>query len=119
MIFGDRLEAADSSEPADWLAAALAAQRWAVGGLLPRHFESYVVVEAASPDIEDWWEAQREIVAALAGVLVDFTDTPTEARFAVWDGHGFDRSDTRVVWMGDADPTAAQVAASSTQVRAG
>ncbi|MEM7287626.1 MAG: hypothetical protein AAF480_14840, partial [Actinomycetota bacterium] len=91
MIFGDRFAPADSAEPAHWLGTALAAQGWTVGGLLPSHYESYVLIEAAPPDVEDWWEAQRAIIAALAGVLVGFTDTPAEACFAVWDGHGFDR----------------------------
>lgn len=104
MIFGDRLTAAGSAEPAAWLRGSTDLASWTVGGLLPEHYESYVLVEAAAAGVEDWWAAQRQIVVALAEVLADFTDTPDESWFAVWEGHGFDSRHTFVAWQGE--PTA-------------
>jgi hypothetical protein len=86
-VFGERLRAATSGEPAAWLSEAAIGSLGSVRGLLPAHYESYLLVESAPAGIEDWWEAQRHIVVALADVLSRFTDTSDEAWFAIWEGH--------------------------------
>lgn len=89
MGFGDRMRVPDSVEPAAWLTGTVTISPWTVGGLLPQHFESYLQVGGAPPEVEDWWGAQRDIVATVAEVLAQFTDTPDETWFAIWEGHGF------------------------------
>ena len=88
MIFGDHVRLAPDAEPAAWLTDTVSVERWRVGGLLPP-FERYLEVAAASADAEDWWGAQREIVATIAEVAARFTDTPDRTWFAIWEGHGF------------------------------
>jgi hypothetical protein len=92
-VFGDPLRAAADSEPAAWLAEAVVGPFGSVGGLVPGHYESYLVVDSAQDDEVDWWDAQRERVAALAEVLTAFTATPDAAWFALWEGHGWDSLD--------------------------
>ena len=89
MTFGTGLRPADGTDAATWLTGALDLRSWTVGGLVPDRFETYVLVEAAPPETEDWWAAQRRIVVALADVVTRFTATPDAAWFAVWEGHGF------------------------------
>jgi hypothetical protein len=86
-VFGERLTAATSGEPAAWLPEAVNGSFGSVGGLLPGHYESYLLVESAPERIEDWWAAQRQIIAALAEVLSAYTETADEAWFAIWEGH--------------------------------
>ena len=109
MIFGDRLSAADSTEPAAWLTEVVNIAPWTVGGLLPEHYESYLLIEPAPSELEGWWSAQRQIVTALAQVLAQFTQTPDESWFAVWEGHGFDsRYHISGAWAIGDEPTAEQ-----------
>jgi hypothetical protein len=86
-VFGERLTAARSGDLAGWLSEAVVGSFGSVGGLLPAHYESYLLVESAPESIEDWWRAQRQIITALAEVLSRFTDTPEESWFAIWEGH--------------------------------
>ena len=53
MIFGKGLRPADGTDPAAWLSGSLDLRSWTVGGLVPDRFESYVLVEAAPPSVED------------------------------------------------------------------
>jgi hypothetical protein len=108
VIFGDRLQAAPSAEPAAWLSDASSLSEGTVGGLLPRHYESYLLLESADSDVDDWWAAQSELVSTLAGVLTDFTTTPERSWFAIWEGHGYDGPEA-ITFYRDADP--ARVAA--------
>ena len=95
MVFGDRLTAATGVEAAAWLHDAVDIRSGTVGGLVPRHYESHVLVDAAPPQPGDWWDAQRQIVVAMAEVLTRFTDTPDRSWFAIWEGHGFDSPSNR------------------------
>jgi hypothetical protein len=85
-VFGECLNAAESVEAAGWLSGAVDISTWTVGGLLPSHYESYLLVESAPAEIEDWWAAQRQIVVAMAEVLSAYTETPNAAWFAIWEG---------------------------------
>lgn len=88
VVFGERLAAAASIEPARWLDGTVSLESWTVGGLLPEHYESYLLIEAVPPS-DAFWEEMRQIATSLADVLIDFTDTPAQSWFAIWEGHGF------------------------------
>jgi hypothetical protein len=86
------------------LPGALSTEEGTVGRLLPTGYESYVLLEAAPAEADDWWEAQRQIMSTAAEVLNEFTDTPSESWFAIWEGHGYDTRQSSLYWEGEPTP---------------
>jgi hypothetical protein len=60
-------------------------------------------IGAPDPELEDWWSAYRELYATIAAVGQRHTTRPDEAWFAVWEGHGFGHSITRLAWREPVD----------------
>lgn len=86
-VFGDPLQAAPSSAPAAWLRAQVDITRGTVGGLVPAHFERYLVLSPAPSGTGEWWAAQRERVVELGAILRKHTNTPDVAWYGIWEGH--------------------------------
>jgi hypothetical protein len=98
VIFGESLDPAESTEPAAWINGTLRGRPGTVGALVPDLFETVLRLSAPAPIPGDWWELYRELFDAVASVGVEHTSTPTEAWFAIWEGHGFVPSTTRLGW---------------------
>jgi hypothetical protein len=103
VIFGDSLRAAQSTAPADWIAASLHGQPGTIGALVPNLFESTVRLHAPDPTPDGWWERYRDLFDLVASVGARHTSTPALAWFAIWEGHGFGTSTTHLGWR---DPPA-------------
>jgi hypothetical protein len=93
MVFGDAVSAPSNADAADWLRPTRLGAWGTVGCLVPNQFESYLRVDGAPPNIVDWWERQRQLIAAVARVAAGHTTTPEQCWFGIWDGHGFDDDD--------------------------
>lgn len=100
MIFGDSLHAAESTDPAEWIAGSLSGQPWTVGALVPNLFESVLRLHSPDPACDDWWELYRDLFGCVASVGARHSSTPTTAWFGIWEGHGFDTSTTHLAWTG-------------------
>ncbi len=98
VIFGESLHAAGSTEPASWINGTLRGRPGTVGALVPDLFETILRLSAPAPIPGDWWELYRELFGVVESVGVEHTSTPTEAWFAIWEGHGFVPSTTRLGW---------------------
>lgn len=101
MIFGDRLEpaaSAVSTATAQWLDRSCRSPWGTVGSLVPNGYESFLRISAPDPSLDDWWSAYRLLFAAVGAVGRRHTTRPDRARFAIWDGHGFDRIQTSIAW---------------------
>ena len=103
VIFGDSLRAAESTDPAEWIAESLRGQPGTVGALVPNLFESTLRLHAPDPTPDGWWELYRDLFDLVASVGVRYTSTPTLAWFAIWEGHGFVPSISQMGWR---DPPA-------------
>ena len=102
VIFGDSLSAAATTEPAAWIGDSTGGEQWTVGALVPNRYESLLRLHAPDP-ARGWWEMYRDLFDLVASIGARHTTTPTVAWFAIWEGHGFDRSSTHVAWR---DPPA-------------
>jgi hypothetical protein len=89
MIFGEQVRAAEATDAGGWIDSARFGEWGTLGALVPNHYDTYLRVEAAPADIEDWWTAQRQVEASIASVAARHTSTPDRPWFAVWEGHGF------------------------------
>ncbi len=101
MMFGDTVRPADTIASTEWLDASCRGESWTVGALVPNHYESFLRLDAPAADDEDdadWWAAYRELFDVVASIGERHTASPDRAWFAIWDGHGFDASQTRLVW---------------------
>ncbi len=103
VIFGDSLRAAESADPAKWIAESLRGQPGTVGALVPNLFQSTLRLHAPDPTPDGWWELYRDLFDLVASVGARYTSTPTLAWFAIWEGHGFDTSTSHIAWR---DPPA-------------
>jgi hypothetical protein len=103
VIFGDSLSAAASTEPAEWIGESIRGEPWTVGALVPNRYESLLRLHAPDPTPDGWWELYRDLFDLVASLGARYTTTPTLAWFAIWEGHGFDKSTTHVAWR---DPPA-------------
>jgi hypothetical protein len=97
VIFGESLCAAMSTEPAGWISGSLRGRPGTVGSLVPDLFETTLRLRAPDPTPHGWWELYRNLFDVVASVGAD-TSTPTEAWFAIWEGHGFVPSTTQLGW---------------------
>ena len=102
VVFGESLSAAASSEPAEWIRESFGGEPWSFGALVPNRYESLLRLHAPDPTPDDWWELYRELFVLVASLGVSYTTTSTQAWFAIWDGHGFDKT-THLAWQ---DPPA-------------
>lgn len=93
-MFGAHVRPAETVESADWIASSRLGDWGTLGALVPNHYESYRLVEPAPAGIEDWWGAQREVIAAIASVGARHTTTPDCVWFGIWEGHGFENRGT-------------------------
>lgn len=102
MIFGEQVlaTAADDAVAAGaWLASTCTGAFGTVGGLVPVGFESYLRLLAPGSAIDDWWGEYRELFGTVAQVGERHTDTPDDVWLGVWDGYGFGRGTTKIVWQ--------------------
>ncbi len=67
-----------------------------VGGLVPNGFERYLRIQAppGGHEDDDFWTNYRDLYEGIAAVGRRHTTTPTQAWFAVWDGHGWTTTTT-------------------------
>ena len=103
VIFGDSFRAAESTDPAAWIAESLRGRPGTVGALEPNLYESTLRLHAPDPTPDGWWELYRDLFDLVASVGVRYTSTPALAWFAIWEGHGFDTSTSHQAWR---DPPA-------------
>lgn len=103
VIFGESLSAAASTEPAEWIGESIGGDPRTVGALVPNRYESLLRLDAPAPSPDDWWERYRDLFVLVASLGAHYTTTPTRAWFAIWEGHGFDKTTTHVAWQ---DPPA-------------
>ena len=103
VIFGDSLRAAESTGPAEWIAATLRGQPGTVAALVPNVYESALRLQAPAPTPDGWWQLYRDLFEFVGSVGARHTTTPIRAWFAIWEGHGFCPSITRLGWR---DPPA-------------
>lgn len=89
MSFGDHVTPAGSIASAGWIGTLCDGEPWTVGSIVPNLYESVVRVEAPAEQ-ENWWDAYRQLFDSIASVGARHTDTADRARFAIWEGHGFD-----------------------------
>lgn len=98
MIFGDHVQYAATVAPAEWIEGACRGALGTVGSLVPNHYPLVMRVGAPEPGIDDWWSAYRDLFAVIASIGQRHTSTPNRAWLAVWEGHGFANSGTRIAW---------------------
>jgi hypothetical protein len=98
VIFGGSLSAAESTDPAAWIAESLRGRPGTVGALVPNRFESTLRLHAPDPTPDDWWALYRDLFDLVAAVGARHTSTPASAWFAIWEGHGFVPSIGRIGW---------------------
>lgn len=81
-----------------WIEAASRGGPGTVGELVPGGYEALLRVLAPprGPGPGDWWSDYRDLHKTIAAVGERHTSTPSAASFAVWDGHGFDRTSRRL-----------------------
>lgn len=105
MIFGEHVQYAATVNPAEWIEGACRGAPGTVGALVPNQYPLVMRVSAPEPDIDDWWSAYRDLFAVIASVGERHTSTPERAWLAVWEGHGFANSSTRIAWKEPFDDT--------------
>lgn len=98
MIFGDRIRAALTAEPAAWIAGRCGGAWGTVGSLVPNDYATVLRVYPPDDDPDDWWEAYRRLFGTIATIGARHTSTPGAAWFAVWEGHGFASATRMYVW---------------------
>ena len=103
MIFGDSLRAAESTDPAEWIAESLRGQPGTVGALVPNRHQSVLRLHAPDPAPDGRWDLYRDLFDLVASVGARYTSTPALAWFAIWEGHGFGTSTSHIAWR---DPPA-------------
>lgn len=103
MIFGETVQPAPSTAPANWLADRSDARLWTVDGLIPSRYESIIRLHAPDPEPEDWWERYRDLFDMVTSIGALHTSTTDRAWFAIWEGHGFGVSSGEMSWR---DPPA-------------
>lgn len=94
MVFGDHVRPAVSSAAASPVVVACRGAFGTVGWFVPEGHAGCVRVAAPDPGVEDWWAAYRALFEVVAHVGAAHTSTPTLARFAVWEGYGWETSTT-------------------------
>jgi len=103
MLFGASVLPADDASPAAWITQAWRGAGGTVGALVPNNYRSVLRVAAPDSAIEDWWAAYRDVYTMIAAVGQRHTTRPDTAWFAVWEGHGFGHSITRLAWREPVD----------------
>ncbi|MAT04132.1 MAG: hypothetical protein CL424_03695 [Acidimicrobiaceae bacterium] len=98
MIFGESFSAPASTEPAEWISDSVGGGPWTVGTLVPSGYESVVRLHAPDPTPDGWWELYRDLFVHVASLGALYTTTPTRGWFAIWEGHGFDKTTRRIAW---------------------
>jgi hypothetical protein len=86
--FGSAVDAPPDADGAAWLPSRLG-PFGTVGGLIPRGFERYVLVEHADRQDPEPWNAPVAMLAALSDAVGGHTTTPDRAWFAIWEGYGW------------------------------
>jgi hypothetical protein len=104
MIFGDHIQYAATVAPAKWIKGACGEAPGTVGSLVPNQYPLVMRVSAPNPS-EDWWSAYRDLFAVTASIGERHTSSPDRAWLAVWEGHGFANSTTRIAWRDPFDDT--------------
>ncbi len=117
MIFGDSVQAASTTAPADWIARARRGASGTVGSLVPNGYKSYLRLRAPEPDVEDWWSDYRRLFEVVAAVGALHTSCPERAWFAVWEGHGFTTFSTHLAWNGPLDDDVTRAALDEQRAR--
>lgn len=102
VIFGDQVSSARTTAPSDWIAPARRGPLGTVGALVPNGYSSLLRVHAPPPS-DDWWSRYCYLYEVVAAIGARHTTRPDLAWFAVWEGHGFDTSTSRMAWR---DPPA-------------
>jgi hypothetical protein len=72
-----------------WIQTSFANRGGTVGSIVPTGFESVVRIDAPEPDALNWWKKYEELFSDIFDVVIRFTSTPSDCRFAIWEGHGF------------------------------
>lgn len=107
MIFGDAVQRPESAAPADWLHRECQGAFGTVGWLVPDRFPSLIRLRAPDPS-RDWWREYRDLVAFVVAIGEQYTSTPDRAWFALWEGHGWENTRSRIAVRGSLGDTEQQ-----------
>lgn len=92
MEFGTHTKPAEPADAGGWIASALTGSWGTVGALIPDQYSAVLRVSAPESDVVDWWDAYRNLFAAVTTIGEQYTSTPEQTLFAVWEGHGYDET---------------------------
>ena len=97
MVFGDEMNVPASAPDIGWIDAACRTEWGTVGALVPNDFEAHLRIWPP-PDTDDFGADYAELHRLVASVGERHTSTPSEATFAIWDGHGFHIRTSALAW---------------------
>jgi hypothetical protein len=98
VIYGESLSTAASTEPAEWIGESIGGEPWTVGALVPNRYESLVRLHAPDPTPDGWGGAVPRPLRPRRLPRCGLHDDSDRAWFAIWEGHGFDKTTTHVAW---------------------
>lgn len=97
MVFGEEVNVPVAAPDVGWIDDACRTPWGTVGGFVPNDFEAHLRIWPP-PDTDDFGADYAELHRLVASVGERHTSTPSEATFAIWDGHGFHTRTTSVAW---------------------
>jgi hypothetical protein len=96
-VFGPAIHVPSDASAALWIAPTLGAFG-TVGGLVPRGYERYLLLDYRGLESRGWQGVCR-LFEQLVPVLARHTSTADHCWFAIWEGYGFDTSTTMLAAM--------------------
>ena len=92
MAFGPAVRVPSDASAALWIAPTLG-PFGTVGGLVPRGYERYLLLDYRGQEPRGW-DSVRRLFEQLVPVLALHTSVADQCWFAIWEGYGFDTSMT-------------------------
>ena len=97
MIFGEDMSVPATPPDIGWIDEACRTPWGTVGALVPNDFEAHLRIWPP-PDTDDFWADYAQLHRVVGSVGERHTSTPSDATFAIWEGHGFSSRTTSVAW---------------------